>query len=276
MYWYDGALQKTSIAAVDLTDRGLTLGDGVFDTAAVHNGRVFLRDAHLKRFAAAAKALAIPLPAREASKALDALAATVGDGAVRLTLTRGGGARGLALPRDPKPLLFGAARAAPPPFPILSLAMTAIRRNETSPTARIKALPYLDAILGFEEARAKGADEAVFLNTHDRVTSLASANLFAVFGRQVATPPLSDGVLAGTVRALVLGRGADLGLKPVERSLDLSDLLHADALFATSSLKLVAPCRSLEEAAFASVENEAVQHLQAALRDAVAAECGRL
>jgi branched-chain amino acid aminotransferase len=276
VYWYDGALQETPVAPFDLTDRGLTLGDGVFDTAAAHNGRVFLRDAHLERFAAAAKALAIPFPGAEASEALDALAAAIGDGTVRLTLTRGRGARGLAPPKDPKPLLFGAATPAPRPFPILSLATTAIRRNETSPAARIKALPYLDAIFGFEEARAKGADEALFLNTQGRVVCLASANLFAVFGLQVATPRLSDGVLAGTVRAFVLSKAADLGLKAIERSLDFSDLLRADALFATSSLKLVAPCRSLEAASFASVENEVVRHLQAALRDAVAAECGRL
>ncbi len=276
MYWYDGALQKTPIAAFDLTDRGLTLGDGIFDTASAHNGRLFLREAHLERFAAAAEALDIPFPGKQASEALDALAAAVGDGVVRLTLTRGGGARGLAPPKGPKPLLFGAAAPPPPPFPVLSLAATAIRRNETSPAARVKVLPYLDAILGFEEARAKGADEALFLNTQGRVACLASANLFAVFGGQLATPPLSDGVLAGTVRAFVLGKAADLGLKAIERSLDFSDLLRADALFATSSLKLVAPCRSLEAASFASVENEVVLRLQAALRDAVAAACGRL
>ncbi len=276
MYWYNGALRETPVTPFDLTDRGLTLGDGVFDTAAAHNGRVFLRRAHLERFAAAAKALAIPFPGKEAGEALEALAAAVGDGAVRLTLTRGGGARGLAPPKDPRPLLFGAAAPAPSPFPILSLATTAIRRNETSPAARIKALPYLDAILGLEEARAKGADGALFLNTQGRVACLTGANLFAVYGRQIATPPLGDGALAGTVRAFVLAKAADLGLDAVERSLDFSDLPRADALFATSSLKLVAACRSLDAASFAAVENEAVLKLQALLHDAIAAECGRL
>jgi branched-chain amino acid aminotransferase len=275
VYWYNGALQETSVAPFDLTDRGLTLGDGVFDTSAAHNGRVFLRNAHLERFAAAAKALAIPFPAAEASGALDALAAAAGDGAVRLTLTRGSRARGLALPKDPKPLLFGAAAPLPPAFPNLSLVATAIRRNETSPVARIKALPYLDAILGFEAASAIGADEVLFLNTQGRVACLASANLFAVFGRQLVTPPLSDGVLAGTVRAFVLANVESLGLKAIERSLDFGELLRAEAIFATSSLKLIAPCRSLEAASFASAENAAVQRLQAALRDAIAAECGR-
>jgi branched-chain amino acid aminotransferase len=273
VYWYNGALQETPIAPFDLTDRGLTLGDGVFDTSAALNGRVFLRNAHLERFAAAAKALAIPFPTTEASEALDALAAP-GNSAVRLTLTRGGGARGLALPKDPNPLLFGAAAPLPLPFPNLSLAMTAIRRNETSPVVRVKALPYLDAILGLERARAEGADEVLFLNTQGRVASLASANLFAVFGRKLVTPPLSDGVLAGTVRAFVLRKAESLGLEAIERSLDFSGLLRAEALFATSSLKLIAACRSLDATFFASAENAVVKKLQAAVRDAIVAECG--
>ncbi|MGH6817468.1 MAG: aminotransferase class IV [Methylovirgula sp.] len=276
MYWHDGALHETPLASFDLSDRGLNLGDGVFDTALSRNGRVFLRQAHLERFAAAAKVLAIPFPSAAAAEALDRLAEAIGDGAVRLTLTRGAGGRGLDLPKDPKPLFFGAAVPAPPPFPILALATTAIRRNETSPAARLKALPYLDAVLGLEEARAKGADEALFLNMQERVACLASANLFAVFGRRLITPPLADGVLAGTVRAFVLGKAASLGLEAVERSLDRPELLHADALFATSSLKLIAPCRSLEATLFASAESEVVRHLRSTLRDAVAAECGSL
>jgi branched-chain amino acid aminotransferase len=275
VFWYDGALHEKPIAPFDLTDRGLNLGDGVFDTSSARNGRTFLRNAHLDRLAAAARALAIPFPEAAAAEALDRLAAAIGDGAVRLTLTRGGGARGLALPKDPRPFLFGSAAPPAHAFPVLVLATTKIRRNETSPTAHLKALPYLDAILGLGNAAAKGADEVLFLNTQNRVACLASANLFALFGRQIVTPPLTDGALAGTVRAFVLGKAQSLGLEATEHSLDLDELLRAEAIFATSSLKLIAPCRSLEATSFASVENEIVKILQALIREAIVAECGR-
>jgi len=276
LFWYDGALHDKPIAPFDLTDRGLNLGDGVFDTSLARNGRTFLRKAHLDRLAAAAKTLAIPFPEAAAAEALDRLAAAIGDGAVRLTLTRGGGARGLALPSNPKPLLFGAAAPPPQAFPNLSLATTLIRRNETSPAARLKALPYLDAILALEEAMAKGADEVLFENTQGRVACLSSANIFAVFGRQLVTPPLTDGVLDGTVRAFVLREAESLGYAAAGRSLGLDELLRAEALFATSSLKLIAPCRSLEATSFASAESEVVKKLQAAIREAISIECGRL
>jgi branched-chain amino acid aminotransferase len=276
VFWYDGALHDKPIAPFDLTDRGLNLGDGVFDTSLARNGRTFLRQAHLDRLAAAAEILAIPFAEAATVEALDKLAAAIDDGAVRLTLTRGGGARGLAVPGNPNPVLFGAAAPPPQAFAILSLATTSIRRNETSPAARLKALPYLDAILALEEAREKGADEVLFENTQGRVACLASANIFVVFGRQIVTPPLTDGVLAGTVRAFVLGKAESLGYAAAERSLGLDELLRAEAIFATSSLKLIAPCRSLEATSFASVENEVVKRLQAAIREAIGIECGRL
>src|SRR5260221_7646385 len=105
--WYDGSLSDKPLHPFDLTDRGLTLGDGLFDTSIARNGKIFRRDAHLERFSVGAAALGIPLKVDESAMALDALAASICDGALRLTLTRGGGARGLRIPENPKPLLFG-------------------------------------------------------------------------------------------------------------------------------------------------------------------------
>ncbi len=241
MFWFDGALHESSIAPVDLTDRGLTLGDGLFDTSLARNGKIFLRDAHLDRLAQSAATLAIPFDATLAGQALDALAGTIGNGSVRLTLTRGGGARGLALPDQPKPLLFGAAGAAPPPFPVVDVITTSIRRNETSPVTKLKALPYLDAILALREAKAKSADDALFENTAGHVACLSIANLFAIFGERLVTPPLEDGVLAGTIRAFVLRNAKQLGFLPEERSMSRAELVQADGVFATNSLRLIAP-----------------------------------
>ncbi len=278
MFWLDGRLHEKPLQPFDLTDRGLTLGDGLFDTSLVRNGRVFLRDAHLKRFADGAAVLSIPLKIEEAAQALDALAGSIGDGALRLTLTRGGGARGLRMPENPAPVLFGAATPGRGEFifSTLALATTSIRRNETSPSSRIKTLAYLDAILANQEALAKGADEALFENGAGHVACAATGNLFALFGAKLMTPPLSDGVLAGTIRAFVLAQAKACGLEPHEESLPLAEWLKADAIFVTNSLRLLAPCRAVDGQAFGSVEHAAVKKLQESLRAAVLAECGTL
>ena len=277
MFWFDGALHEASIAPVDLTDRGLTLGDGLFDTSFARNGRVFRRKAHLDRLAASAEALVIPYDSTAATQALDALAAALGDGTIRLTLTRGGGARGLALPDHPKPFLFGAASPSLPgaSFPVLALATSSIRRNETSPAARLKALPYLDAILGLREAAALGADDVLFENMAGHVACLSGGNIFASFGRRLVTPPLADGVLAGTIRAYILAKAGALGVAVEERSMTRAEFLSADAIFATNSIRLLAPCRAVDDVSFASAEHEGIRRLQTMLREAIVVECGR-
>ncbi|HEY0146683.1 MAG TPA: aminotransferase class IV, partial [Methylovirgula sp.] len=273
---FNGAIQEQPVVSFDLTDRGLNLGDGVFDTSLARNGRIFRRKSHIDRMADASEILGIPFDEMAAGTALDALAEAIGDGAVRLTLTRGPGPRGLSFPKNPAPLLYGAAAAMHTPlFPVLKLGTTSIRRNETSPASRIKALPYLDSVLALEQASARGADEVLFENTHSRVACLATANIFAIFGRQLVTPPLSDGALAGTTRAFVLSKAHGLHFDVAERSLPLEKFSRADALFATSSLRLIAPCSQLDAITYPSEANEIVMELQTSIKEVIAAECGR-
>jgi branched-chain amino acid aminotransferase len=161
-------------------------------------------------------------------------------------------------------------------FASVSLATTTIRRNETSPTSRIKCLPYLDAILANREAQGKGADEALFENTAGHVACAATGNLFALFGSRLITPPLQDGVLAGTTRAFVLEHAKACGLEPYEESLPLSEWCKADAIFLTNSLRLLAPCHALDGQGFESAGHAGVARLQEALRAAIISECGAL
>jgi branched-chain amino acid aminotransferase len=272
MLWRDGAIAAGTRAPLDHTDRGLTLGDGLFDTALALGGRVAFEDAHLTRLVASAGTLGIPADPEGIRTAMRALAGA-GSGeaqrlAIRTTLTRGSGPRGLKPPDDPHPTLF--ATAAPSArniaFAPLRLWPTAIARNDTSPAARLKTLGYLDAVLAAREAAAAGFDEALFRNTRGHVACAGTGNLFALFGERLVTPPLEDGVLAGIVRAEVLRLAGGCGLGAEERSLSLPDLRGAEAVFLTNSLRLLAPV--------ASAGHPAVARLAAALKIAVARSCG--
>ncbi len=63
--WLYGHLVPTSEARVDPDDRGLLLGDGLFETMLSLGGRPVEFDAHWARLAASAAALGIPLPFRQ-------------------------------------------------------------------------------------------------------------------------------------------------------------------------------------------------------------------
>ena len=120
---------------------------------------------------------------------------------------------------------------------------TVTRRNECSPLSRIKALPYLDNVLALQEARAHGADEAILLNTRGSIACASSANVFALRGGRLETPPISDGALPGTMRALVLALAKEVGLVAAENQLRAEDLAGADEVFLTNSIsRLTATC----------------------------------
>jgi len=277
MLWRDGTLAPGTTAPFDHTDRGLTLGDGLFDTALALGGRVAFAEAHIARLVASAQTLGIPA---EPERIRDAMRMVAGQGerlAIRTTLTRGSGPRGLKPPADPHPTLFvtAAASAQSAAFAPLRLWPTAIARNDTSPAARLKTLGYLDAVLAAREAAAAGFDEALFCNTRARVACAGTGNLFALFGTTLVTPPLADGVLAGIVRAEILFElAAGCGLRTEERSLSLSEFLGADAVFLTNSLRLLAPVTAIGDTTFPGAGHAAVASLMAALRARVAQTCG--
>lgn len=276
MLWLDGRLGAETVAPFDLTDRGLSLGDAVFDTALALDGRVAFADAHLDRLVAGAETLGFSVDPDRARAALRALAAMGPRLAIRTTATRGTGPRGLKPPAEPRPVLYATAApsAAALAFAPLSLWVTGIARNETSPVSHLKTPGYLDAVLAARDAAAAGFDEALFRNTRGRVACAGTGNLFGILGDRLVTPPLADGVLPGIVRAEVLGLAGGVGLHPEERSLALPELLAADAVFLTNSLRLIAPVRAVGETRFASAGHPGLARLVAALTDRVAASCG--
>src|SRR5690606_34280258 len=137
--------------------------------------------------------------------------------AVRTMLTRGSGARGLAPPEHPAPLLVMRASPAPGIKPDINVIIAqSTRRNEYSPLSNVKSLNYGDHILAAAEAAKAGADDAILLNTRGNICCATVGNILAVRGGDILTPPLSDGVLDGVMRGILLDSGlaAEKSLAP--------------------------------------------------------------
>jgi branched-chain amino acid aminotransferase len=206
----NGAWAASEDVHLDSRDRGLTLGDGLFETIRVHQGvaqRVF---AHLKRLNEGAEALGIPIlmPEKDLVYAIAKTIKknTVEAGAARLTLTRGTGPRGIAPPEHPTPTIMITAESLREQNtePVQAIIATCTRRNEHSPLAGLKTLNYLDNILARREALNVGAHDALLLNTVGAVAEATTANLFVAIEGQILTPPIKDGALPGIMRADVI------------------------------------------------------------------------
>ena len=236
--WLNGKLLSAEAARLDPTDRGFTLGDGLFETIRIEDRWAAYLDRHLARLRRGAAFLGIPLHWTdvEIEKGLNALLAAEGlkDAAIRITLSRGPGPRGSLPPSVPTPtLVITAAGLAPPAPPARVIIATITRRNEASPLSRLKTLNYLDNILARREASERGADDAILLNTQGRVAEASVANVFVLAGGALKTPPIEDGALPGIMRrALIEQCGA------VEAALLPADLADATAVFLSNSLGL--------------------------------------
>lgn len=233
--------------AIAATDRGFTLADGVFETMRVHNGIVFRLEHHLRRLDTALTTLGIPSSLAIRQWVKDAVAQSgAGDASVRLTVTRGPGPGGLAVPRDVVPTVVVAVNPMPVFAPEiyangLRAQFAGGRRNEHSATAGLKTLAYTDNVLGYLDARRAGVDDAIFLDTAGHCSEATSSNLFIWTGRELLTPPLACAVLPGITRHLVLDAATTLGIPVAERAFDAGDLLKAQEAFLTSSLRGIAP-----------------------------------
>lgn len=104
-----------------------------------------------------------------------------------------------------------------------------------------KVLSWAHNLRWAERAQEQGFDEVILLNEVGRVAECTSANIFAAFGAQVVTPPLSDGCLPGVTREVLLEEGRGTGLPVSEGHLTLDDLYKADEIFITSTTRGLKP-----------------------------------
>ncbi|MCH4091720.1 aminotransferase class IV [Acetobacter sp.] len=244
LLWLNGALLPANEARIDPADRGLLLGDGLFETMRVATGCVPLLERHLDRLGAGCATLFLPPPDRERlRRAVGDLLAASGlvEGSMRLTVTRGCGPRGLRPPAQVQPtvMLTCAAGVSAMPAPV-RLGVSRYVRDGSSPLSRVKSLNYLPMVMARMEAAAGGHDDALLLDGKGNVAEASAANILLMLAGRVVTPPVEDGALPGTSRARLLETGLC-----VEQSVPLACMREAQAAWLVSALSLQ-PVASVE------------------------------
>jgi branched-chain amino acid aminotransferase len=255
--WIDGRVVDAREPILTAFDRGFQLGDGVFETLRARSGRPTELPEHAARLQRSAAGLAIPLPgdveatlARAIDELLTAegLGGPDGDASVRITVSRGAYfGRGL-LPPDEHPAPTLVVQAWPvPPTPTahlevgLHLVASSVRRDPENPLNALKTTSRADYVHARIEARAAGADDALFLTIDGHLSEATSANVFLVRDDELATPALACAILPGTTRDWILRWATEAGLHPAEDWLTVRDLAEADEAFLSSSVAGILP-----------------------------------
>ena len=242
---------------IDKDDRGLLLGDGLFETMTAQNGQIRHFDAHFDRLSLACRALYLPTPNYDecfhaCTHAYQSLNAS--EAIIRLTYTAGTSGRGLDRSPHIVPTLFAKAFVKSPPPKSLKLGLSPIRRNETAPSSRHKTLGYIDPIIARHQAKAQGYDDALLLNGRHEIACLTAANLFWFEGERLMTPSLECGVLNGIMRAFVLKAAKAIGIDYVETKTRFDPNAPYDGAFASNSVMGLVVIDAIDDKEIAPIE----------------------
>lgn len=250
--WIDGEIVPADAPLWPGLDRGALYGDGLFETMRVVDRTACDLGLHLDRFLRSATELGYPSPgvlaagARRAARELLSHVAAA-DGVLRITWTRGPGARGFAPPEEAAPTVT--AHFFPPPENLAARrrGVRVIIAAGLSPgsLARHKTTSSMVYVEAARRARRAGVEEALLEDGAGGLSEATSANLFAVIDGVLATPPLSLPVLPGITRGWVLAH-AGPSATVRERPLSPPELAGATEVFLTGSVAGIIPVLELD------------------------------
>jgi len=250
----NGQFLPAEQAVVPLNDRGLMYGDGLFETLRVVNGRPFRFAQHLERLMRGADFLKIksPFTAKELQKVAAQLVEQnqMPNAVLRVMLTRGPGERGYTPGDESKPTVAMTLHPAPSlaEASVLewSMVTSAYRIASADPLSSFKTTSKLLHVMARAEAKEKGADEALLINTNGEVAETASGNLFWIYHDKICTVPTGRGVLPGITRAVVLEICQTMGLETNKRVIKPEALRNSEGIFVTQSVLGIVPVISLD------------------------------
>lgn len=279
-----GRLHAADEPSISPLSRGFLYGDAIYEVWRTYHGTVFAWDEHWQRLERSAKSLYMVLPftqdqiLSEIRKTVDAFRQKVPEARevyIRLQITRGAGPIGLDIGLAEKPefvllvqenKLYSTEKFAA--GLTLSLARTLRRNPAEALNPAWKTGNYLNNLLCFREAKARGADEVVILNQAGEVTEAAVCNIGFIRGGTLVTPPLDAGILPGITRRLLIEKVAPAAGVPVsEESVLPSDFVGFSECFLISTTKDLTPVAAIDECRFALKPDSTTLKLKAAFQD---------
>ena len=229
-------------------DHSVWLGSSVFDGARAVRGHLPDLRLHLKRVVQSAQQLGLNCPYD-----VDQMEALVREGVARFPADAElyirplvYAADGFLIPdADKSGFALTLFDAPMPAFTGFSACLSTLRRPDASmaPTDAKASALYANTTRALREAKQRGFDNAVVVDSRGNVAEFASSNLFLVTAAgEVVTPVPNGTFLAGITRARVIALLEEAGVKVLERTVEPAELDTALEIFSTGNYGKVTPC----------------------------------
>ena len=217
--WLHGQWGPINQLSIPISDRGVKLGDGIFETILIYKGSAQLLKSHLMRWQQSASILQMAAPPSEQwlrpliNEAIQRISLDKSNGALRLNWTRGNNlSRGISISN--KKIAKSDHRfwlelhACEPSFDSISTMIShSEQRNANSQLNQFKTFAFGQAIQAKYEANNCGYDDALLLSSNGDLCCGTTANLLIKRNHQWITPPLDSGCLPGIMRQQGINSG---------------------------------------------------------------------
>lgn len=253
---------------VHADDEAFIRGRAAFETLRVYGGVPFRLESHLVRLAASCERIGVEPPDPEDCRALASLAlgaAAEPEAALRFYRTAGreqASAPGLVVLVNSLPHGLEERRAQGSRL----VSLLGVRAEVPWLLGGVKSTSYAVNMAAEAEARARGADDAVFVSEDGLVLEGPVTNIWWRRGSTLLTPSLDLGVLAGVTRDALLELAPLQGYEVRQGRFSLAELSEADEAFTSSSVRELMPVVALDGKPIP--RGEAAARLQTALREA--------
>jgi D-alanine transaminase len=244
--YVNGKISSIEMAMVPVEDRGYQFGDAVYEVIVSYSGRLFALEEHLERLEGSMCELDFPPISRETVRhSIQDLfkQADLPRAALYLQISRGVGPRNHAFPETRKLQVVMTVRKVDEKPAMLRREGTAAITLKDFRWGRcdIKTVQLLANVLAKQKATESGVDDAIFVAEDEVVREATSSNVFIVADGVVITHPLTQNILPGITRAVVIDLCKDVNLALEERFYYLKDLYSADEVFMTGTITEVLP-----------------------------------
>jgi D-alanine transaminase len=251
--YVNGSFVPLSEARVSILDRGFLFADGIYEVAAVLDGKLVDSASHLARLERSVGEIGLALP--ESVARIEALQKELvarnqlDNGMVYLQVTRGADkSRDFPFPKGVTPTLvmFVTAKdivnapSARTGIGVITVPDIRWERRD------IKSVALLAQVLAKQAAAAVGAGEAWMIED-GQVTEGGSSTAFILTQDDViVTRPNSNAILPGCTRKAVVALAEERQLKVEERAFTVTEALAAKEAFITSASSFVQPVTTID------------------------------
>ena len=224
---HNGAL--VPIEESECNDKGWMMGNGVFETIKTVENKPWALSRHMRRAVASAQQLGLQIPTEDLVRnSVENLLDTQQHAHGLLRLSFGESGNWSAVHVSYEPVKHGAK--------LLTYDKEIVVQGQP-----IKSYPYTHRLEILEAIKSLGADEAIVCNDKGKICEGSVTNLLLRIDDKWITPPISDGVLPGVMRALVIEYcGVSV------RSIDRSEISRVQSAFLLSSLRIAQPVTAID------------------------------